>query len=55
MEMGRTMLNESKLSNVIWHQVVHTIVHILNSILLRNNSNKIPYQLWKGRQASVTL
>ena len=41
MEMTRTMLNESKLSNVLWPQVVHTVVHILNRILLRNNSNDI--------------
>ena len=53
MEMARTMLNESKLSNVLWPQVVHTAVHILNRSLLRSNSNKTPYQLWKGRPASV--
>ena len=53
MEMPRTMLNESKLSNVLWPQVVHTVVHILNRSLLRNNSNKTPYRLWKGRPAIV--
>ena len=53
MEMERTMLNESKLSNILWPQVVHTIVYILNRILLRNNNDKTPYQLWKGRPTSV--
>jgi hypothetical protein len=53
MEMARTMLNESKLSNILWPQVVHTVVHILNRILMRNNHFKTPYQLWKGRLASV--
>ena len=53
MEMERTMLNESKLSNVLWPQVVHTTVHILNRSLLRNNSNKKYYQLWKVRPTSV--
>jgi hypothetical protein len=53
MEMARTMLNESKLSNILWPQAVHTVVHILNRILLRNNYDKTPYQLWKGRPASV--
>ena len=53
MEMARTMLNESKLSNVLWPQDVHNVVHIINRSLLRNNSNKTPYQLWKGRPASV--
>ena len=53
MDMERTMLNESKLSNVLWPQAFHTIVHILNRILLKNNSNKTPYQLWKGIPESV--
>ena len=53
MEMARTMLNEYKLSNIIWPQAVHTAVHILNISLLRSNSNKTPYQLWKGRPTSV--
>ena len=53
MEMARTMLNESKLSNILWPQAVHTAVHILNRILLRSNSNKTPYQIWKGILASV--
>jgi hypothetical protein len=53
MEMARTMLNESKLSNILWPQAIHTTVHILNRILLRNNHFKTPYQLWKGRPTSV--
>ena len=53
MDMERTMLNESKLSNVLWPQVVHTAVNILNKSLLRNNSNNTPYQLLKGILASV--
>jgi transposase InsO family protein len=53
MEMARTMLNESRLNNIFWPQVVHTVVHILNRILLRNNTDKTPYQLWKGRPANI--
>jgi hypothetical protein len=53
MEMERTMLNESKLSNILWPQAIHTSFHILNRILLRNNYDKTPYQLWKGRITSV--
>ena len=47
------MLNESRLSNVFWPQAVHTGVHILNIILLRNHNDKKPYQLWKGRPSSI--
>jgi hypothetical protein len=53
MEMTRTMLNESKLNDIFWPQDIHTAVHILNIILLRNNTDKTPYKLWKGRLANI--
>jgi hypothetical protein len=28
---------------------VHTIVHIQNRVILRNNNERNPYELWKGR------
>ena len=40
MEMARTMLNESRLSNMFWPQEVHTTVQILNRSLIRNNNDK---------------
>ena len=27
---------------------MHTTVHIQNRVMLRNNNNKNPYELWKG-------
>ena len=53
MEMARTMLNDSQLSDKLWGQVVHTSLHILNRGLLRNDSDKTPYELWIGRPANV--
>jgi hypothetical protein len=32
---------------------VHTSVHIQNRVMLKNNTNKTPYELWKGIPASV--
>ena len=52
-EMARTMLNDSKLSDIFWGQAMHTNVHILNKWLIRSNSDKTPYELWKGRSANV--
>jgi hypothetical protein len=52
-EMARTMLMDSKLTNIFWTQEVHTIVHIQNRVMLRNNTNKTPYELWKGRPTNV--
>jgi hypothetical protein len=48
-EMSRTLLNDSKLSDILWGQAVHTVVHILNRGFIRSNSEKTPYELWKGR------
>jgi transposase InsO family protein len=52
-EMTRTMLKYSKLSDIFWAQVVHTIIHILNIGILISNSHKNPYDLWNGRLEKV--
>ena len=51
--MGRTMMKVSKLDEKLWVQAIDTIVFIINRSLLRNNCNKTPYQLWKGKPANV--
>ena len=51
--MARTMIMDSKLTNIFWTQVVHTTVHIQNRVMLRNNTDKTPYELWKGRPTNV--
>ena len=51
--MARTIMNESKIVEFFWVQVVHTTVHILNKSLLRSNSGQTPYGLWKRRLANV--
>jgi transposase InsO family protein len=52
-EMARTMLMDSKLTDIFWTQAVHTTVHIQNRVMLINNTNKTPYELWKGRPTNV--
>jgi hypothetical protein len=47
------MLKDSKLSNIVWIQEVHTFIHILNRGMLRNNSDQNPYESWKGRPENV--
>jgi hypothetical protein len=41
------------LTDILRTQEVHTIVHIQNSVILRNNTDKTPYELWKGRPTNV--
>jgi hypothetical protein len=47
-EMARTMLMDSKLTDIFWTHAVHTSVHIQNRVMLGNNNDKTPYELWKG-------
>jgi hypothetical protein len=52
-EMARTMIMDSKLTDIFWIQAVHTIVHIQKRVMLRKNIDKTPYELWKGRPTNV--
>jgi hypothetical protein len=52
-EMAQTMLMDSKLIDIFWTHAVHTTIHIQNRVMLRNNTNKTPYELWKGRPKNV--
>ena len=47
------MLNEAKLSDGYWREVVSTTIYILNRGQLRVNSDKTHYELWFGRVPSV--
>jgi hypothetical protein len=51
--MAQTMLMDSKLIDIFWTQAVNTVVHIQNRVMLRNITDKTPYDLWKGRLANV--
>jgi transposase InsO family protein len=46
-KMARTMLMYSKLIDMFWKQKMHTTIHIQNKEMLRNNTDKMPYELWK--------
>jgi hypothetical protein len=52
-EMAQTMLTDSKLTDIFWTQAVYKIVHFQNRVMLRNNTDKTPYKLWKGRPTNV--
>jgi transposase InsO family protein len=52
-KMARTMITDSKLTYIFWTQAVHTTVQIQNRVMLRNNTDKTPYELWKGRPTNV--
>jgi hypothetical protein len=47
--MDQTMLMDSKLTDVFLTLTMHTIVHIQNKSIIRNNTD----ELWKGISANV--
>jgi hypothetical protein len=51
--MAQTILTDYKLTDIFWTHTVHTTVHIKNKVMLRNNTDKTPYELWKGRPTNV--
>jgi hypothetical protein len=51
--MAQIMLMDSKLKVFFWTHAVHTTIHIQNRVILRNNSEKTPYKVWKGRPTNV--
>ena len=51
--MTRNMLDESKIPNRYWKEVVQIVVYILNREQLRVKNKYTPYKLWYGYPASV--
>ena len=51
--MARTMLSDSKISDRFSSQAIRTAIHILNRGLLRENTNKNPYEIWTGRPTNI--
>jgi hypothetical protein len=52
-EMARTMLNDSKLSDIFLGTSSAYNHSYLEQGLIRSNSDKTPYELWKGRSTNV--
>ena len=47
------MVNEAKLSDSFWREVVYKVFYILNKGKIKVKKDKTPYKLWYGRLASV--
>jgi hypothetical protein len=52
-EMSISMPMDSKLIDVFWVQAIHTLIHIQNRGMLQRNTDKTPYELWKGIPRNV--
>jgi transposase InsO family protein len=52
-EMDQTMLMDSQLTYIFWTHAVNTTIYIQNRVMLKNDTEKTPYELWKGRPKNV--
>ena len=52
-EATRTMLLEANIADTFWREAIATTLYIINRAQPKVNSDKTPYELWKGRPASV--
>ena len=46
--MARTMLMDSKLTDIFWTHAMHTSIYIKNRVMFINNNDKNSYELWKA-------
>ena len=51
--MARTMLLAADLQPKFWREAVGSAFYTLNRTQIRPNNENTPYELWKGRLASV--
>jgi hypothetical protein len=45
---ARTMLIEGNVAHIHWKEAVSTAIYTLNRALIREGTNKTPYELWFG-------
>ena len=51
--MTKTMLNDSKISDIFWTQAIHNAIHTLKIGQIKLDRNMTPYEIWKHISAMV--
>jgi hypothetical protein len=49
-EMARVMIHSKNLAQHFWGEAVNIACHIINRVYLRPETNKTPYEIWRGKQ-----
>jgi hypothetical protein len=52
-EMARVMIHSKNLAQDFWGEAVNTACHIINRVYLRPETNKTPYEIWRGKKPTV--
>jgi hypothetical protein len=51
--MARVMIHSKSLAQHFWGEAVNTVCHIINRVYLRPETNKTPYEIWRGKKPTV--
>jgi hypothetical protein len=52
-EMAGVMIHSKNLAQHFWGKAVNTACHIINRVYLRPETNKTPYEIWRGKKPTV--
>jgi hypothetical protein len=51
--MARVMIHSKNLAQHFWGEAVNTACHIINRVYLRPETNKTPYEIWRGKKPTI--
>jgi hypothetical protein len=51
--MAHVMIHSKNLAQHFWGDAVNTACHIINRVYLRPETNKTPYEIWRGKKPTV--
>ena len=54
MDYERTLMIEKSVTKKYWKEEMSTIVHTLNKVQLKKDSNQTPYELWYDYEPNVS-
>ena len=54
MDCARTLMIEKNIAIKYWKEEITTIVHTLNRVYLKKESNQTPYELWYGYKPNIS-
>jgi hypothetical protein len=52
-EMACVMIHSKNLAQHFWGEAINTVYHIINRVYLRPETNKTPYEIWRGKKPTV--
>jgi transposase InsO family protein len=52
-EMTQVMIHSYDLSQHFWGEAVNTAYHIINRVYMRPETNKTPYEIWRGKKPTI--